>query len=122
MILLIGSIAFIYMFIKAVTTGLIVYFNGCIVDAILMAKGLYTFFDEEAYAKSKSQSIQYKERLQHSFGKYAPLAPYGSFAFMILALVFAYALPKQPWLSLSFFVSGGAYAVWFSWYCKKSKE
>lgn len=119
--LLIGSIAFIYMFIKAINTGLIVYFNGCVVDVILMAKGLYIFFDEETYAKSKAKSVRYKEQLQQSFGKYATLAPYGSFGFMVLALAFSYILPNQVWISTLFIVLAGAYAVWFSWYCKKPK-
>ena len=119
--LLIGTIAFIYMFAKALETGITVYSRGCVINLILMARGLYISLDEEAYKKYKLESIRNKEAQRRIWGKYAAWIPYGSLGFLVLALMFAYILPGQTWLSALLIIAACVYAIWVIWYYNKRK-
>ena len=103
-------------------TGIAIYSRGCIINLILMARGLYISLDEDAYTKYKLESMRNKEEQRRIWDKYAAWIPYGSLGFLVLALMFAYILPEQAWLSTLLIVSAGVYAIWVIWYYHRNKK
>lgn len=80
----------------------------------LFVKGLHVSFNKKAHEEDCKLAAQGKHVYRKIFGKFAPIAPYGSLLLILLGGAVAVWQPEWRWLILLLTLSAVIYAVWLT--------
>lgn len=99
-------------FLKIAIAGDKSYYATAVILVWCIIRGLCVSFIEEEWEEEQKQIRASKKVFRKRFGRFAPIAPYGSWGFVCLGIGVVYLFPDAAWFLWVCLIFALIYTVW----------